>query len=288
MGCCEEGHIKTHIERYIRTRFFPDVHRAWPDTHFDVEMDQNSLKSILERAGIRPPAHILHTHTTSPHYKELLERMGFDVHAFDLSLPQAVRSGAKILNAERVFEFQRGKYDGALVWEPAEFFHGSGTIFGSAALLHSLLRAVKPRKPVIVLATDYVTGGGPADNFEAVLHWAEKHFGVHVERLRREGKDPLAHYVLDVRSGQRARVAAFKITADGDALQRLYAFVHRFDSLAARHVRKTASAPALEDISDRIYRDLRQLRVPTVGGHKTMLDVVKDYLHLYNRYMKTF
>jgi len=283
--------ISHHIVNYLKTRFAPPTLQKWGFNHFEVEMRKEDLENILRRAGLHPPGRVLHTHTTSSHYKELLEQMGFKVDAFDISALQASAAGGKVANAERIFEFSRGKYDGALLFEPAELFHGSGNIFGSVALIHSLLRAVKPGRPAVILAQDFVTGGGPSDNFEAVFRWMQKHFGIRVERVLRDPNAPVeedVHYVTDKNTNQQNRVVAFKISADEDALKRLEAFVKRFDEIAARHVRKSATPLFGDELPRRIYDEFARSKLPTVAGEKEARFLLEDYIRMYKQHMKTF
>ncbi len=305
MGVCamenEVDVIRWHILNHAIARKGYTPESKWGKNRFAVEPTLESFRPVAEAMGIGPGTKVIHTHTTSGHYRKLLEALGARVDAVDISLDSALRSGAAVEDAMRLVNNRRlrGKYDVAFAFEPTHLFHLSGSIVSSAAYLASLMHALKENGKIYLLARAYVTGGAPADSFEAVLETLAKNFGLKYRTVEnRDGKDWWERHTFTVRSQKGDgneevhKIQVFQIDRDERARKMLLKFAQQADRAIMEAFRgRTQIGHSLKEHEreiDTAIERLRQRKIETADGQKSTYDVLMEYAKRGEAYIKTF
>ncbi len=309
--------VNYHVYNHILARKRADPKSVWGEKRFAVEPTEDGFRRLASMMNIRPGMRILHTHTTSDHFRQLLESVGAKVDAYDISLDSALRAGAKLGDASRLLEWSalRNKYDAAFSFEPTHLFHVSGSVITAAAYLASLKHAVKDGRPIYIAAHASYSGGSPADNFQAVFDWMGKHFGLRYSLLRdsKHGEYIFVPAAVDdvvverdeegnYRSVLRRVVKpvplhVFKIPSDPRVQRMLINFARAADRAivpglheleAKRAIRGDVYSDVRKRILDRVVPRLMDVEVPTVHGSESVYSLLLDYARKGNAYLKTF
>ncbi len=305
--------VRRHVGNYIRQRLEANPEALWNEDHFAVEPLPDAFVPLLKTLGIGPGTRVLHTHTTSSHYADLLKRAGADVETYDISLASALRSGARVRDATRLFEWGalRSRYDSALSFEPAQFFHVSGSVIGAASLMASYMHAVRKGGPIYVIARSGYGGGTPADNFDAVFAWMRKHFGLDYGYAPRDtdfvihvpsryfGPQYTRHTARGIQVVSRGTVlnypiSIFRIVSDPVVVRRLLRFARAADRAAVPsrwqypNLRGDHRDSKFSEAVERALSRMKARKVRTLRGTLSLYDLLKDYAALGRSYLKTF
>ncbi len=304
--------VRDHVFNYLweRLRKNPGMH--WNSNRFSAEILPEGFREVANLLGLKPGMRVLHTHTTGGHYAQLLREHGLHVDTLDVLASSAVRSGGKVLDATRLYEWPqlKDRYHLVFQFEPAQYFLSSGNGIGAAGLTASSIHAVKKPDGRIVIAARAPAGVSAADNMEATLEWMRRYFGLRYDILRHPETGDRTFYlparydalvVKETPKGYRSardRVEGkhpfefYVVYPDPEVQRRLQQFHHDVDSALLKEIVRRGwmndfrnglnamSDPVLSRRLDELTDVLHQVPASTVKGEMSAHHVLRGYIEI--------